>query len=95
MDRTGTLLRTPYDWTDEVRSITTPTLLVYADADSIPTSHAAEFFGLLGGGLADGDWDGSSPTEMRLAIVPNTTHYNVFDSPRIAGLVTEFLAAKP
>jgi pimeloyl-ACP methyl ester carboxylesterase len=94
MDRTGTLLREPYDWTDEVKSITTPTLLVYADADSIPTSHTAEFFGLLGGGLADGDWDGSSPTEMRLAILPNTTHYNVFASPRLAGVVAEFLSDK-
>jgi len=94
MDRTGTLLRTPYDWTDEVRSITAPTLLVYADADSIPTSHAAEFFGLLGGGLADGSWDGSSPTEMRLAILPNTTHYNVFASPLLADVVAEFLSDK-
>ena len=94
MDRTGTLLRQPYDWTDEVRSITTPTLLVYADADSIPTSHIAEIFGRLGGGLADGDWDGSSPTRMRLAILPNTTHYNVFASPRIGGVVAEFLSDK-
>jgi pimeloyl-ACP methyl ester carboxylesterase len=94
MDRTGALLRRPYDWTDEVKSITTPTLLVYADADAIPTSHMAEMFGLLGGGLADGNWDGSAPTEMRLAILPNTTHYNVFASPRIAGVVDEFLSDK-
>jgi pimeloyl-ACP methyl ester carboxylesterase len=94
MDRTDALLRRPYDWTDEVRSITTPTLLVYADADSIPTSHTAEMFGLLGGGLADGNWDGSAPTAMRLAILPNTTHYNVFASPRVAGVVAEFLSDK-
>jgi pimeloyl-ACP methyl ester carboxylesterase len=34
MDKTGELLRQPYDWTDEVRRLTTPTLLVYGDADS-------------------------------------------------------------
>jgi hypothetical protein len=31
---------------------------------------------------------------MRLAILPNTTHYNVFASPRIAGVVDEFLSDK-
>ena len=53
MDKTGELLRQPYDWSDEVKRLTIPTLLVYADADSIPPSHAAEFFALLGGGLKD------------------------------------------
>lgn len=52
MDKTGELLRQPY----EVKRITTPTLLVYADADSIPPAHAAEFFALLGGGLQDAGW---------------------------------------
>jgi pimeloyl-ACP methyl ester carboxylesterase len=36
MDKTGNLLRTSYDWTDEIRALDLPTLLVYADADSIP-----------------------------------------------------------
>lgn len=53
MDKTGDLLRQPYDWTGDVSDLAVPTLLVYADADSIPVSHAAEFFGLLGGGLRD------------------------------------------
>src|SRR3954447_23372023 len=57
MDRTGELLRRPYDWTEEVRELTVPTMLVYADADSIPPAHAAAFFGLLGGGLRDANWD--------------------------------------
>ena len=45
MDKVGDLLRTPYDWTDEVARITAPTLLVFADADSISITHVAEFFG--------------------------------------------------
>jgi hypothetical protein len=53
MDKTGELLRQPYDWTPEVKRVATPTLPVYADADSIPPSPAAEFFALLGGGLRD------------------------------------------
>ena len=90
MDKTGELLRTPYDWTEEVRRLEMPTLLVYGDADSIPPSHAAEFFALLGGGLKDAGWDGSLRTDMRLAILPGRTHYDVFQAPQLATVVDEF-----
>lgn len=90
MDKTGALLAQPYDWTDEVRAITAPTLLVYADADSIDVGHMAEFFALLGGGQADGRWDGSAPTEMRMAILPNRTHYNIVETPGLGGILAEF-----
>ena len=33
MDRTGALLRQPYDWSAEVAAMTVPTLLVYGDAE--------------------------------------------------------------
>jgi pimeloyl-ACP methyl ester carboxylesterase len=91
MDKVGELLATPYDWTEDVRKITAPTQLIFADADSIGTAHMAEFFNLLGGGLRDGNWDGSAPTEMRLAILPGRTHYNAFAAPRLADIITEFL----
>ncbi len=92
MDKTGELLGRPYDWSDEVKGLTVPTLLVYADADSIPPSHAAEFFALLGGGIRDAGWDGSLTTSMRLAILPGLTHYNIFTTPQLAAVVGEFIA---
>jgi len=92
MDRTGALLRTDYDWTDEVRGLRVPTLLAYADADSVPPSHAAEFFALLGGGLRDAGWDGAQRPESRLAILPGHTHYDVFSAPLLAPAVAAFLA---
>jgi pimeloyl-ACP methyl ester carboxylesterase len=92
MDKTGNLLRTPYDWTEDVKRLTIPTLLVYGDTDSIPPSHAAEFFALLGGGLRDPGWDGSSKTEMRLAILPALTHYDVFYAPQLAAVVDDFVS---
>jgi pimeloyl-ACP methyl ester carboxylesterase len=93
MDKTGDLLRQPYDWTDDVKRLPAPTLLVYADADSIPPSHAAEFFALLGGGLRDPGWDGSVPTtSSRLAILPGLTHYNIFHAPQLAAVVSDFIA---
>ena len=90
IDKTGALLRQPYDWTDEVRLMEVPALLVYGDSDSIPPSHAAEFFSLLGGGQRDAGWDGSLPTPSRLAIVPGRTHYNMLDSPLLPAVIAEF-----
>jgi pimeloyl-ACP methyl ester carboxylesterase len=91
MDKTGALLRTRYDWSEEVRGITAPAQLVYGDADSIPPAHAAEFFALLGGGLRDAGWDGSGRPASRLAVLPGRTHYDVSSSPELAGVVDGFL----
>jgi pimeloyl-ACP methyl ester carboxylesterase len=93
MDKTGDLLRQPYDWSDEVRGVTVPTLLVYADADSIPVAHAAEFFALLGGGLRDAGWDGAGRPRGGLAILPGRTHYDVFEAPELLAVVAGFLDA--
>ena len=88
---TGALLRTPYDWTEEVRQMPAPVQLVYGDADSIPPAHAAEFFALLGGGLRDAGWDGSARQMSRLAVLPGRTHYDISSSPELAGVVDGFL----
>jgi pimeloyl-ACP methyl ester carboxylesterase len=93
MDKTGDLLRQPYDWTEDVSGVATPTLLVYADADSIPVSHAAEFFALLGGGLRDAGWDGAGRPPGGLAILPGRTHYDVVEAPELAGVVATFVDA--
>jgi pimeloyl-ACP methyl ester carboxylesterase len=90
IDKTGALLRQDYDWSAEVGQLDRPVLLVYGDADSIPPSHAAEFYALLGGGQRDADWDGSLPTPSQLAIVPGRTHYNIGDSPLLPAMIAEF-----
>ena len=89
----GELLSSDYDWSAEVAALTAPTMLVYADSDSIRPAHIVEFFALLGGGLHDADWDGSGRPRGRLAIMPGTTHYDIFASPALAALVLDFLAA--
>jgi pimeloyl-ACP methyl ester carboxylesterase len=93
LTKLGELLRQDYDWSKDVAKITAPTLLVVGDADAIRTSHAVEFFELLGGGKADGGWDGSGMSNARLAILPATTHYTIFSSPALAAAVTPFLGA--
>ena len=91
MDKTGALLRTPYDWSDEVSAITAPVLLAYADCDGVPPAHAAEFFALLGGGLRDPGWDGSGRPASRLAILPGRTHYDIATAPELVTVVDGFL----
>ena len=91
LSRLGELLRQDYDWSEQVAEIEVPVMIVVGDADSIPPSHAAEFFGLLGGGKSDAGWDGSGMPESRLAILPGTTHYDIFYSPTLASTVAPFL----
>jgi pimeloyl-ACP methyl ester carboxylesterase len=91
--KTGELLRQDYDWTAETEAMTTPVLLVFADADSIRPAHIVEFFGLLGGGLHDAGWDRSRRPVVQLAILPGTTHYDVTASPALASAVASYLDA--
>ena len=93
LDKGGALLRQDYDWTKDVTAMEPTTMLVFGDADSIPPTHAVEFFGLLGGGKRDAGLDGSGRPSTRLAILPATTHYDIFSSPALASAVTPFLDA--
>lgn len=89
--RSGDLLRRDYDWSAEVAALPMPVLLVFADADEIPVSHAAEFFGLLGGGHRDAGGDGADRPASRLAVLPGLTHYDVVASPALPAAVLPFL----
>lgn len=93
LDKIGDLLQKKYDWTQEVAALKIPAMLVYGDADSIPPAHAAQFFELLGGGKADPGWDRTGMPDARLAILPATTHYDIFSSPALAPMVVPFLGA--
>lgn len=78
------------DWR-RVSEIKANTLIIAVDADIFPPSHAVEVFGLLGGGLRDGGWDGSGQSKSRLAILPGLTHYNLFADPALAATAIRFL----
>src|SRR5215210_2277474 len=45
--KTAELVKLDYDWSAEVAALTAPTMLVYADADSVRPDHIVEFYGLL------------------------------------------------
>lgn len=93
LGKIGELESRPYDWSAEAARIKVPTMLVFADADAISPEHIAGFYGLLGGGRRDAGLDGSLRPLNRLAIVPGATHYNIFFTAAVSGLVTPFLDA--
>ena len=90
----GDSLKVDYDWSAEVAALEMPVMLVFADADSIRPDHVVEFYRLLGGGLRDANWDGSLRPTARLAVLPGTTHYDIFASPALPAAVTPFLDAE-
>jgi pimeloyl-ACP methyl ester carboxylesterase len=93
LGKIGEAMSKDFDFTDEVRGLKVPTLIVAADADMAPPSHYVEVFALLDGGLRDGGWMGEGRPKggHALAILPGVTHYNIFSSPLLAVAATTFL----
>ena len=86
LDKIGESMAQDFDFTEEVRGLQVPTLIVAADADMAPPSHYVEVFKLLDGGLRDGGWMGEGRPKggHALAILPGLTHYNLVTSPLFA-----------
>jgi pimeloyl-ACP methyl ester carboxylesterase len=97
LDKIGAAMAKDFDFTEEVRGLQVPTLVVAADADMAPPSHYVEVFELLDGGLRDGGWMGENRPHggHALAILPGLTHYNIFSSPLLVSTVLAFLDAQP
>jgi pimeloyl-ACP methyl ester carboxylesterase len=93
LDKMGESMAHDFDYTEEVRGLQVPTLLVAADADMAPPSHYVEMFKLLDGGLRDGGWMGEGRPKggHALAILPGLTHYNLAISPLFAAVTLNFL----
>ncbi|HEX9131818.1 MAG TPA: alpha/beta hydrolase [Ktedonobacteraceae bacterium] len=85
------LVTEDYDWAEDVAVLKTPILILVGDADGLRLAHAVEFFGLLGGGKADGDLAGLPPAQ--LAVLPATTH--VGWAPPYHGLMTRTILLLP
>src|SRR5438128_11091850 len=93
LNKMGESMSKDYDFTEEVRGLKVPTLIVAADADMAPPSHYVEVFKLLDGGLRDGGWMGEGRPKggHALAILPGLTHYTIFSSPLFAAATLAFL----
>jgi pimeloyl-ACP methyl ester carboxylesterase len=93
LGKIGESMAKDFDFSNEVRGLKVPTLIVAADADMAPPSHYVEVFGLLDGGKRDGGWmgEGRPAGGHALAILPGLTHYNLGASPLFAVVANAFL----
>ncbi|TQF17248.1 alpha/beta hydrolase [Myxococcus llanfairpwllgwyngyllgogerychwyrndrobwllllantysiliogogogochensis] len=88
-----------YDWTDTLRTLKAPTLIVAGDTDNMPPAHLVEMLGVLGGGKADGAM--GNPPSSRLAVLPGVSHWSILTrTDLLEPIVPAFLdepmpAAKP
>jgi pimeloyl-ACP methyl ester carboxylesterase len=68
-------------WTDELRSLQAPTLLIFGDRDFTPLPDVVEMFELL--------------PNAQLAVLPGTTHVGMIRRPgEVLALITPFLDAR-
>ncbi len=81
-----------FDWSEPVKKLKSPTMLVFADADSVSPEHVVAFYRALGGGQRDAGLDGSLRSAARLGIVPGATHYNILSTTAVADMASPFLS---
>jgi pimeloyl-ACP methyl ester carboxylesterase len=93
LDRMGELMRTPYDWSEDVKKLKMPVMLIYGDSDMFRLEHVVQFYHLLGGGLRDAGWQREYMSQNRLAILPDLTHYEMAMSPKLVETALPFLNA--
>jgi pimeloyl-ACP methyl ester carboxylesterase len=91
LDRMGELMRVPYDWSDEVKTLRMPVMLIFGDSDMYRPEHVVKFYQLLGGGLRDAGWMREHMSQNRLAILPDVTHYDMFLAPELPRTALPFL----
>lgn len=88
----GEMNAQPFDWSKSVEALKMPTLLVFADADSVSVGHMSDFYKALDGGQRDAGQDGANRTSNRLAVMPGATHYNLMANPKVTEYAIQFLA---
>jgi pimeloyl-ACP methyl ester carboxylesterase len=95
LDRMGEYMRKPYDWSEDVKKLQMPVMIVFGDSDMYRPEHVVSFYKLLGGGLKDAGWMRENMSKNRLAIIPNATHYDIFMSPQIVPTILPFINGYP
>jgi pimeloyl-ACP methyl ester carboxylesterase len=95
LDKIGASMSKDFDFSDQVRNLQVPTMIVCGDSDMAPPRHYVEIFSLLDGGKRDGGWMGEGRPKggHALAVLPGVTHYTLGDSPLFAAAVLNFLEA--
>lgn len=91
LDQMGSYMRQSYDWSDDVKTLEMPVMIVFGDSDMYRLEHIVEFYKLLGGGQGDAGWMRENMPQNRLAIIPDRTHYDMLYAPQLVGILRPFL----
>lgn len=91
LDRMGELMKQSFNWSEDIRELEMPVMLVYGDSDMLRPEHIVDFYQLLGGGLKDAGWMRENMSQNRLAILPNLTHYDIFLALELVHTALPFL----
>ncbi len=91
LDRMGENMREDFDFSEDVKALRMPVMLVWGDSDMFTTSHMAEFYNLLGGNVRDAGWQRENMSQNRLAILPDHTHYDMMFASELVPTVVPFL----
>lgn len=94
LDEMGALMKQDFNWADDVTKLKMPVMVVWGDSDMFRPEHMIEFYHLLGGGLRDAGWQRETQSPNRMAILPDTTHYDLFMSPLLVPTTLPFLDGK-
>lgn len=87
----GDFMRLEFDWSEDVRGLQMPTMIVFGDSDMYKPEHVIRMYQLLGGGLRDAGWMRENLPQNRLAVIPNRTHYDIFLAPELVPTTLPFL----
>jgi pimeloyl-ACP methyl ester carboxylesterase len=93
VDKLIQLEKEPMAWGEGIATLDLPVLLIAGDSDVATNEHQVELFRLLGGG-AMGDM-GTPLPQVRLAILPATSHTAVITQPDLLDIfIDQFLAGE-
>src|SRR5688500_3622062 len=91
LDRMGEYMRKPYDWSEDVKKLQMPVMIVFGDSDMYRPEHVMSFYKLLGAALKDAGWMREHMSKNRLAVLPSLTQYEMFMTPQLVPTVMPFL----
>lgn len=91
LDEMGRLMAEPYDYSDAVKALSMPVMLIFGDSDMVRPDHVVEFHRMLGGGMKYAGWQREHMAGNRLAILPDLTHYETFMAPAVFRTALPFL----
>jgi pimeloyl-ACP methyl ester carboxylesterase len=86
LDRMGELMRTPYNWSEDVKTLKMPVMLVYGDSDMYRPD-ASSVLPTAWQRTEGCRLDARKQSPNRLAILPDLTHYEMSFAPELARTV--------